>query len=159
MHSLQELVLEPTDWCPLHCRHCSSTSGPSCRARLREETALQLVRDARQLGATQVSLGGGEPTGSPSLMKILQLADSLGMRSEVFTCGARLHNGTLAALSPETIQEISLVRSTKLIFSIHGPNSNVHDQITHVSGSFECLEESLERCLASGIHCEANIVP
>ena len=159
MDSLQELVLEPTEWCPLHCRHCSSASGPSRHTQLREEAALQLIRHAHQLGARQVSLGGGEPTGASFLIKILQLTDSLGMCSEVFTCGVQLHNGVLAALSPETIQEISSVRSTKLIFSLHGPNCEVHDHITQVSGSFECLEESLKRCLAADIHCEANLVP
>jgi len=159
MVPLQELVLELTDWCPLTCRHCSSDSGPNCRNRLEPELALRLVGEAAELGATKLSLGGGEPTASPHFLPVLRRVMQVPMRAEVFTCGVALGEGSITPLGKALVGSLAEVKGLKVIFSIHGPDAALHDAITQVAGSFACLSASLDACLAAGIDCEANFVP
>ena len=159
MCALSELVLELTDWCPLNCKHCSSNSGPTCRNHLSGEAALRLVREASELGAAKISLGGGEPTASPNLLAVVESANRHLLAAEVFTCGAMREGDRLGPLSADLMQALASVGGVKLIFSVHGPDSNVHDGITRSPGSFACLIASLDACLARGMDGELNFVP
>lgn len=159
MRGLQELVLELTDRCPLRCRHCSSESGPRCGNHLPADRVLGLIAEAAELGATQISFGGGEPTGSPLFLSALWHTAALGLCSEVFTCGVSPDGGSLGPLPGRLIAESSGVPRGKFIFSVHGHTPELHDELTRVRGSFDCMLASLDACLASGIACEINFVP
>ncbi len=157
MAHLQELVLELTDCCPLQCVHCSSHSGAVCSSRLPFQTPVRLVREAGQLGATKVSLGGGEPMCSPDLLAVIRTVADVGATPEIFTCGAR---GTPPVAIPDTmIRPLAAVPHLRVIFSIHGSTPHVHDSITEVPGSFRALTQSLDRFLQAGVQCELNFVP
>jgi MoaA/NifB/PqqE/SkfB family radical SAM enzyme len=156
---LQELVLELTDWCPLQCRHCSSGSGPGCRHSLAGELAMDLVRQGADLGAEQVSFGGGEPTAASTFVEVLELVASLGMAAEVFTCGVSRNGSGPKPLSGEMVRAVAAVPNAKLIFSFHGPDAELHDSVAAAPGSFECLVASLAACQDAGVRCEANFVP
>lgn len=159
MRRIEEFVLELTGWCPLQCRHCSSSSGPGCRHSLQRGIALDLIEQGARLGASRVSFGGGEPTAATGFIDALGRVVSLGMRAEVFTCGVAQNGEGLAALPCETVKEIAALGNVKLVFSFHGPDAAVHDLVSAGPGSFDCLVESLEACLGAGIPCEANFVP
>ena len=157
--NLHELVLELTDECPLSCIHCSSNSGPSRRTKLKSIIATRLVDEARLLGAEKISFSGGEPICSPSLIPILLHAQSLNMSSEIFTCGVSADKGKHRPLSRELLSSIRDIDKTKLIFSLHGPSENIHEFITRVPNSFDCLTASLDMAVMLGIQCEINYVP
>ena len=156
---LQELVLELTDWCPLHCRHCSSESGPGCRHSLAGDLAISLVRQGAELCAEQVSFGGGEPTAASTFIEVLEAVASAGMAAEVFTCGVSRNGSGPKPLSCELVRTIAAIPNVKLIFSFHGPDAAVHDSVAGSPGSFDCLVASLAACQAEGVRCEANFVP
>lgn len=159
MRHLDELVLELTDWCPLHCAHCSSDSSRRRHASLPAGLASQLVHQARELGARTISFGGGEPTSAAAFAEILREATAQGLHSEVFTCGTSASEGSLRPLPTTLIGVLRNVERLRLIFSIHGPNPALHDGITEVKESFRCLRSSLLACLEAGIPCELNFVP
>jgi len=145
----------------MNCRHCSSNSGPSCNARLGWQTIDQLLDQAVLLGAKQISFGGGEPTLAPCFADAVRGTLSRRLSAEVFTCGS-----VFGARGRITSIPITLLRGIKqiagnltFVFSFHGSSSSVHDSMTGIEGSFACLMESLKRCLESGIHCTANLVP
>ncbi len=157
---IQELVIELTDWCPLRCRHCSSDSGPFCKNSLSQEVVTRLVAEAVQLEASQVSFGGGEPTGSPLLLSTIRHLAAVGIPSEVFTCGVILRDGSVAPFASELVRGLVAVRDhVSLIFSMHGASPDVHDLITQSPGSHQALVASVTSCLEAGIRCAANFVP
>ena len=158
MFRLKEIVLEPMAWCPLRCRHCSSSSDPDQTAELALDTAYAVVADAASLGAEQLSLGGGEPTSSPLFAGLLEQASSLGMACEVYTSGVSVEDGRLGALPDSVVAAMARSPKLKAIFSVHGPSTPLHDEITQTPGSFDCLRGSLAACLARGIACEMNFV-
>jgi MoaA/NifB/PqqE/SkfB family radical SAM enzyme len=119
-----------------------------------------LIEDAHREGASQISFGGGEPTSCDLFFSALMLTQSLGMRSEVFTCGVGFSDRDQPCpLSVALIEKMAAVPNLRLIFSFHGADELTHDSITTVAGSFSYTRSSLEACLAAGLACEANFVP
>lgn len=158
---LQELVVELTDRCPMSCNHCSSGSGPMCRAALKEDVLFRLLAEASELRARKVSFGGGEPTVSPLLLPALREAARLGIAAEVFSCGiTSAGQQPPISFSEEFVIAVSdLPGDAAFVFSFHGSSAQVHDSVTGVRGSFELLTRSVRRTLAQGIRCAANFVP
>jgi len=161
MSRFQELVIELTDRCPMSCLHCSSTSGPACKSSLTIEIVRRLLTEAAKLQAGQVSFGGGEPTVAGCFEEAIRETIGMGFSAEVFTCGANLSLiGRPVPLSNDLIANLSAFRGRlTFVFSFHGSRKDIHDQTTGVDGSFDCMTESLRRCLVSGIPCTANFVP
>ncbi len=159
MSQLSEVVLELTNWCPLNCRHCSSSSGPVQASGLSEGAVLRLLDEAKSLGASQISFGGGEPTSCSLFPTALGRACSLGLGCEIYTCGVIRFVDKLGPLPERLVATAAAMNSVKFIFSIHGPRAELHDYITQSPGSFDCLVASLRAAVACGIHCEANFVP
>ena len=159
MKGFEELTLELTDWCPSKCLHCSSGSGPNCKNELPHDLALHLVDEAGQLGATKISLGGGEPTASESFLSVVRQTIKHRILVEVFTCGLTITNEGVDSLPTTIIEGCAGLKGIKFIFSFHGATAQTHDYITQTPGSYECLLSSLENCLKAGIECEMNFVP
>ncbi len=159
MEALAELVLELTDWCPLRCMHCSSCSGPDRHENLSLQEALDLIEQASRLGASQISFGGGEPTGSANFIQAIRRVSELGMHAEVFTNGTSSANHRLSPLSTELIGELSGIPQVTAVCSIHGSCESIHDEITQTPGSFSCFGQSLERLVNAGVVTALNFVP
>jgi MoaA/NifB/PqqE/SkfB family radical SAM enzyme len=159
MNGFEELTLELTDWCPSFCRHCSSNSGPACQKQLGRALAIDLVEQAAELGAEKIGFGGGEPTASADFLPVLLRTVELGMHAEVFTCGFGTRGRRLAPLQAELLEAIKSLLNVKVIFSVHGGTSDVHDFITQRPGSFPVLLKSVAECRSRSIVCEMNFVP
>ena len=159
MGALCELVLELTDQCPQNCMHCSSSSGVASNHHLDPGVALRIIREAHALGATQVSLGGGEPTSSPILDAVLTRIAAFGVDAEVFTSGVIQGGRGVAPWPDELLARLRVVPRVKVIFSVHGPDSAIHDSITRVPGSFHAMLSSVDQCVSAGILAELNFVP
>lgn len=156
---LRELVLEPTAWCPQRCRHCSSESHPGCTASLAPAKQLGLIDEAADLGASQISFGGGEPTSAKGFVEAVEHAIDLGLSAEVFTCGITATGPQLIGYPESFLARLSSLPKLKFIFSLHGPDAATHDGMTMLPGSFQCMLASLRACQDAGIACEANFVP
>ncbi len=159
MARLEELILELTDWCPLNCKHCSSSSGTNCNNILDEKLTIQLINQAAELGVKKVSFGGGEPTAAKIFIPALKRIVKLGLAAEVFTCGVNGSPRYLTELTNEIAVNFKNEKAVKFIFSIHGFTSRVHDSITQVPQSFGILINSLKNFIKFGIQCEVNFVP
>jgi radical SAM protein with 4Fe4S-binding SPASM domain len=159
MNGFEELTLELTDWCPSFCRHCSSNSGPNCTRQLGRALAVNLVEQAAALGAQKVGFGGGEPTASPDFLSVLRRTTELDMHAEVFTCGFGTSGQRLVPLDTGLLGGIRSLPNLKMIFSVHGGSSEVHDFVTQRAGSFAVLLESIAECRTLNLVCEINFVP
>ncbi len=159
MDGFEELSLELTDRCPMQCLHCSSASNPSCDNQLSKKISLQLVEEAATIGAKKISFGGGEPTIANHFIDVLTKVNNLGMYAEVFTCGVSFLDGNRCSLPDDIIHYCGIMKRVKFIFSLHGATPDIHELITQTPGSFEYLNESIEKCLRAGINCETNFVP
>ncbi len=88
---LLSLELEFTRQCNLRCLYCYASAGEALVDELSLSELLEVVDQARALGARRVVLlGGGEPLLFPRLPEVIQHIHSLGLSQALFTNGMLL---------------------------------------------------------------------
>ena len=85
------LLAELTYSCPLQCPYCSN---PMDFANIKNELStkewINVFKQARELGATQLGLSGGEPMTRPDLLELIKAARDLGFYTNLITSGVGL---------------------------------------------------------------------
>lgn len=138
---MERLELHLTYTCPERCAFCSEAHRmrdfdrfPVTWAR-----AATVLRMHAERGVKGVHLTGGEPTIHPEFVEILVLAKKLGMRTSVGTIGTMLARRPFA--------ERALPHLDEALFSLHGPNAALHDELAGRAGSFEQVTTALKLAL------------
>lgn len=103
------LLLELTYRCPLHCVFCYN---PANFAHNEREIAtadwIRVLREARELGAVQLGLSGGEPLLRDDLEAIVAEAHSLGFYTNLITSGVGLNQARIEKLRVAGLDHIQL---------------------------------------------------
>jgi PqqA peptide cyclase len=103
------LLAEVTYKCPLHCVFCYN---PVDYARYGEELDtqdwLRVLRQGRELGATQLGFSGGEPLMRDDLEIMVSEARKLGYYSNLITSGVGLNEKRIAAFKEGGLDHIQL---------------------------------------------------
>lgn len=139
--AMERLELHLTYTCPERCAFCSEShrmqsyqAYPVTWGRV-----ATVLRQQAERGVRSVHLTGGEPTIHPQFVETLALAKKLGMRTSVGTIGTMLSRREFA--------ERALPYLDEALFSLHGPNAAVHDDLAGRSGSFERTTAALSLAL------------
>ncbi|MEQ1881415.1 MAG: pyrroloquinoline quinone biosynthesis protein PqqE [Burkholderiales bacterium] len=103
------LLAEVTYKCPLHCVFCYN---PVDYTRYGEELGtddwLRVLRQGRELGATQLGFSGGEPLMRDDLEVMVSEARKLGYYSNLITSGVGLNEKRIAAFKEGGLDHIQL---------------------------------------------------
>ncbi|MFN0039862.1 MAG: pyrroloquinoline quinone biosynthesis protein PqqE [Burkholderiales bacterium] len=103
------LLAEVTYKCPLHCVFCYN---PVDYTRYGEELGtedwLRVLRQGRELGATQLGFSGGEPLTRDDLEIMVTEARKLGYYSNLITSGVGLNEKRIAAFKEGGLDHIQL---------------------------------------------------
>ena len=103
------LLAELTYKCPLQCPYCSN---PVDYARYKDELAtedwLRVLREARELGAVQLGLSGGEPLMRRDLEEIVAEARRLGYYSNLITSGVGMDAERVSKLKAAGLDHIQI---------------------------------------------------
>ncbi|MEO8004726.1 MAG: pyrroloquinoline quinone biosynthesis protein PqqE [Betaproteobacteria bacterium] len=103
------LLAEVTYKCPLHCVFCYN---PIDYTRYGEELStedwLRVLRQGRELGATQLGFSGGEPLMRDDLEIMVSEARKLGYYSNLITSGIGLNEKRIAAFKEGGLDHIQL---------------------------------------------------
>ncbi len=103
------LLAEVTYKCPLHCVFCYN---PVDYTRYGEELStddwLRVLRQGRELGATQLGFSGGEPLMRDDLEIMVSEARKLGYYSNLITSGIGLNEKRIAAFKEGGLDHIQL---------------------------------------------------
>jgi len=103
------LLAELTYRCPLHCVFCSNPLDyASHREELSTEAWLDVLSQARALGAVQLGLSGGEPLLRDDLEEIVAHAHRLGFYVNLITSGVGLTEQRATALKDAGLDHIQL---------------------------------------------------
>lgn len=103
------LLLELTYRCPLHCVYCSNpTEFANVGPELGTDDWLRVLREARELGAVQLGLSGGEPLARDDLEPIVAEAHALGFYTNLITSGIGLTESRIRALKAAELDHIQL---------------------------------------------------
>jgi PqqA peptide cyclase len=103
------LLLELTYRCPLHCAFCyNPLDFEKTKNELTTDEWLKVLREARQLGAVQLGLSGGEPLSRDDLELIVAEAHKLGFYTNLVTSGVGLTETRIKALKDAGLDHIQL---------------------------------------------------
>ena len=103
------LLLELTYRCPLHCAFCyNPVDFAKTTNELTTDEWLKAIREARQLGAVQLGLSGGEPLARDDLEIIVAEAHTLGFYTNLITSGVGLTEKRIRALKDAGLDHIQL---------------------------------------------------
>ena len=103
------LLLELTYRCPLQCAFCyNPVDFAKSTQEVATETWLRVLNEARELGAVQLGLSGGEPMLRDDVEIIAKEAHRLGFYSNLITSGVGLTERRLAALKLAGLDHIQL---------------------------------------------------
>lgn len=128
---MRRLELHLTYTCPERCVFCSEEDR---MARFRRfpvtwGRVARVLREHAARGVQNVHFTGGEPTIHPKFVDACRLAKKLGMRTSIGTIGTML--------SREDFARRALPFLDEALFSLHGPDAGVNDQLTRRAGSFD----------------------
>ncbi len=119
--------------CNHHCYFCPCGKDKGTPAAETAGIYEALEHGIIQNGVRYVTLSGGEPTIHPDFSNILRRCIQLGAEVTVLTNGDRLHDREFALRCFEGVDP----RHVSVISAIHSLESQLHDRVTGVSGSFE----------------------
>ena len=147
---LKQVFLYITDECNLRCVHC--LYKPDLIFHLKEKeievnTALALISDFREMGASKLTIMGGEPTlyGASQewkpLLKVISEAKNLGYEYVRIDTNGQFDEKLLEKEEFKNLDEIS--------FSLDGPTPEINDPIRG-KGSFQKCVSNIKKAIALG---------
>lgn len=139
---IKEMSLELLDRCLLRCKHCSTEAGIEGKKSLDKDTVYSVIRQAKVLGLESLSFSGGEPFLYEDFWDVVCFARNLNISIKVYTSGVIEQGGVPAPIDLPTSLKLSKLVD-KVIVSIHGPTSSIHDEITCLEGSFDITLKSI----------------
>ena len=103
------LLAEITYKCPLHCVFCyNPTDYTQYGPELNTDEWLKVLREGRELGATQLGFSGGEPLVRDDLEILIAEARKLGYYTNLITSGVGLTEKRIAAFKEGGLDHIQL---------------------------------------------------
>jgi len=135
---MERLELHLTYTCPERCIFCSEEHRMQTYRKFPVTwgRVASVLRTHASRGVRAVHFTGGEPTIHPRFIDALKLAKKLHMRTSIGTIGTMLSRPDFA--------EKALPFLDEALFSIHGPCSELHDELSGRQGSFEQVTKALE---------------
>ena len=140
----QKLVLFTGFSCNSHCHFCIDLN----KRDLPDKSTRQIVEEmvaAKRAGVEYLELIGGETTVRGDFLPIVRAAKKLGFKDIVVVT-----NGRMLAY-PEFAKQTVAAGVTDLVFSIHGHDAKLHDDLTYAPGSFEDLLKGIENVRKEGL--------
>jgi len=131
-----------TGLCNNNCMFCLDKDRPD-KFHKDSNQIKKEIRQAKEQGNTKLVISGGDPTIHPNIIDFIKYAKKLGYaKIQVVT------NGRMFASKTFTDKAIA-AGLDEVTFSIHGYNSEMHDSLTRVPGSFRQTLKGVKNLLNS----------
>ena len=149
---LNEIKIEVTHRCNLACIHCSSDAGPNCNREMNTGICLETLAAAVSMGVRTVAFSGGDPLIWDGICEAVKYSSTNNLQVTIYTSG----------YVQEAEKKLDLLRNnglSKAVFSIFGPDSESHEHVTRVKGSFDATTSVISYLSKTNIETELHFVP
>lgn len=159
MNGVEELSIEVTNECTLACLHCSSGSVPKKDPNeLTHKEHVRLLGEARKLGATTLSLSGGNPLLYDNLLRLTHKAIEVGFkRVLIYTTGHNRHGSTVD--KHNDFAQLIKLPQVVWIFSMHSHDTAVNDLIMNRAWALGSIIKSIRLLTTLICDVEVHMVP
>ncbi len=153
MRQLEKIEIGITGACNMRCLHCSAAAY-NCPQRRRDFSLREIekiITEAKDLGAQEIDITGGEPTLRPDLCRIVSAADSAVLKVKL------LSNGTL--LDGEKLLKLKDVGLSGLAVSVDGSSNAIQSKIRATTDAeFQNTIATIGAATKLGIPAKINTV-
>jgi MoaA/NifB/PqqE/SkfB family radical SAM enzyme len=125
----RKVIMNATYRCNNHCTFCATGTRTQLDGDWEQQKAI--LREWRGRGVDLLDLDGGEPTLSPHLLGLIRYARAIGYQKVNVTTNGRLASYDVFA------DKLARSGATSILFSIHGPNAQIHAQNVGVAEAFD----------------------
>lgn len=137
--------------CNLGCDYCTIT--PAMRRRnLSTAQARAAIERGRARGASELQLGGGEPTIRRDLVDLVAHGRALGFAA------IKVQSNGLMLSYPEFLARLTAAGATKLSISVHAHEATRYHRLTRSDATFPLLERAIDQVVASGLPLECELI-
>ncbi|MDT7850678.1 pyrroloquinoline quinone biosynthesis protein PqqE [Methylophilus sp. VKM B-3414] len=145
------LLAEITYRCPLHCAFCYNPTDydKHTKNELSTEEWIRALREARNMGAIQLGISGGEPLLRDDIEEIVAEAHKLGYYSNLITSGVGLTEKRIQAFKEGGLDHIQL--------SMHDITEEINNFITNTK-TFELKKKVAAMIKDHGYPMVLNVV-
>lgn len=143
---LFSLFIELTYSCNLDCVHCFNPKNNNHQIGFNE--VKKIIDDAYEIGCFRLTLSGGEATLHKDFINIVRYARNKRMSVEFFS------NGQLLYDNPYLLDEIKKLYPYRIGLSIYSMDSQEHDNVTNVKGSWNKVVSIAKRLRENNINVQ-----
>lgn len=152
--NLKQVFLYVTDECNLRCKQCLYKPNLAFHLKEKEielDTALHLISDFREMGASKLTIMGGEPTlygadhGHKPLLKLISEAKALDYQY--------IRIDSNGQFEPELLQKKAFTQLDEITFSLDGFSPEINDPVRG-EGSFEKCVLNIRRAKELGYNVD-----
>lgn len=138
---LLSMEIEFNQSCNFRCIYCYAADNPNRCNELSTEEFIDVISQAKELGARKIIILGGEPMLYPHLMEMIQFIRSLGMEIELFT------NGTnITRLMARSLYE----NAVRVVLKMNSFDESLQDILTGRKGAYTQIQEALKNLKLAG---------
>lgn len=94
---LAGITIDITNRCDAGCKFCYNSSTPQSKHRLNDNDVFRLIDQAKELGAFEITWGGGEPLLHDGILRFVEYAYERGIASRITTSGQPISDLSMAA--------------------------------------------------------------
>lgn len=147
---IKKTVILTTFRCNNNCRFCIQQDVRNRETRTTDQIKVEML-NARKRGSTYLEMIGGEIAIRDDFIELVEFANNLKFETIMIAT-----NGRMFSYRDYAFRAIKAGLNS-IIFSIHGPDSETHDYLTRVKGSFNQLHKGLKNIKAAGEEMNKNI--
>lgn len=156
---LNEITIEITQQCTNRCIYCSSLSDMEKLEALDFDVICEVVDDSIVLGATSISLSGGEPFLREDIVKIVDYINSKSIKPRLYSGGIYCSKGHYSSV-PTSLLEGVKDKLSALIFNYETVDAGLYAIIMGTEPTnLTLLDDTIKSSIKLGIPVEAHMVP
>ncbi len=144
---LLSMEIEFNQSCNFRCIYCYASDAPARRNEMTREEFVDVIDQARELGARKIIILGGEPMLYPHIMDMVRHIRSLGMEIELFTNGANI--------TPDTAREL-YENGARVILKMNTFDESLQDTLSGRKGAHGQIREAFASLKQAGYPSEVR---
>ena len=127
------ILLELTHKCPLECAYCyNQLDFAKTKDAMSKEDWFRVMEEAREMGAVQLGISGGEPLLNKDVVEIVRKANDLKFYTNLITSGVGAPKGIVAKLKEAGLKTVQL-----------GIQSHDRDTMTLITNNKNSFDEKM----------------
>ena len=144
---LLSMEIEFNQSCNFRCIYCYALENPSRPNELSKEEFIDVIHQAKDLGARKIIILGGEPMLYPEIMEMVRYIRTLDMEIELFTNGANI---TLP------VAEELFENGVRAVLKMNTFDESLQDTLSGYKGSYKQIQEALKNLKLAGYPSQEN---